>query len=257
MIRWLPARPVTAAVSALSALVPDSLYAAVVARTYPRFEPELRRLADFCPLGGTALDVGAWYGPWSRALARRADRVVAFEPNPDVATVLSRTVPANVQVFRAAATDRVGEDDLWVPTTGTGTEGVASLRQEANPSARAVRVPTTTIDELDLPDVAMIKLDVEGSELPALCGARSTLVRHRPVLLIELEYRHGPVDEVLAYLAELGYAGEVLLADQWVPLSEFDLAGHQQRVAPLVRGYLSAVLLGGPRYVNNVLFRPR
>lgn len=256
MLARLPARPVTAALARLSALVPDRLFAGVVARTYRLVEPELRRLHEYCPRHGTGLDVGAWYGPWSRAMASRLDRVVAFEPNPSVATILSRTVPANVRVVRAAATDRVGTDELWVPVTGMGTEAVASLRQAAG--ARAVPVDTTTIDSLNLPDVTMIKLDVEGAELAALRGARATLERCRPVLLIELEYRHGPVDEVLALLAELGYAGEILLGARWAPLAEFDLAGHQERVAPRVGGYLSRVLSGGrPRYVNNVLFRPR
>jgi FkbM family methyltransferase len=255
MARWLPARPVTAAVSALSRLVPDRTFAAVVARTYRRYEPELRRLDDFCPRHGTALDVGAWYGPWARALARRVDRVIAFEPNPEVAALLSRTVPPNVRVLRAAATDQAGDATLWVPPTGMGTEAVASLRPGTTADARAVRVPCTTIDELDLSDVTMIKLDVEGAELPALRGARATLARCRPTLLIELEYRRGPVDEVLVFLAELGYAGEVLLDDGWRPLAGFDLAAHQRDVAPRIRGYLPTVLLGGPRYVNNILFR--
>lgn len=255
MLGWLPERPVTSAVAALSTLVPDRLYAEVVARTYRRCEPELRHLAAFCPPRGTAVDVGAWYGPWSRALAARVDRVVAFEPNPDVATILSRTVPSNVSVVRAAATDRVGTDELWVPATGMGTEAVASLREV--PHATAVSVPTTTIDAQGLSEVTMLKVDVEGAELEVLRGATSTLDACRPALLVELEYRRGPVDEVLALLGELGYSGEVLLADQWVPLSSFDLAGHQERVAPTVGGYLSRVLLGGPRYVNNVLFRAR
>lgn len=255
MLGWLPERPVTSAVAALSALVPDRVYAGVVARTYRRCEPELRQLADFCPSRGTAVDVGAWYGPWSRALAARVDRVVAFEPNPSVATILSRTVPRNVSVVRAAATDRVGTDELWVPTTGMGTEAVASLREVEH--ARAVSVPTTTIDALGLSDVTLLKVDVEGAELEVLRGAQSTLESCRPVLLVELEYRRGPVHEVLALLAELGYSGDILLAGHWVPLTSFDLAAHQERVAPAVGGYLSRVLLGGPRYVNNVLFRPR
>ena len=244
----------TAAVSAISALLPDRLYAATIAASYRRFEPELRRLDDFCPRRGTALDVGAWYGPWSRALAKRVDTVLAFEPNPDVATLLARTAPRNVRVLAAAATDRDGTDTLWVPTTGMGTEAVASLRATGG---RPVRVDTVAIDGLELTDVTMIKLDVEGAELAALRGARSTVERCRPVLLIELEYRRGPVDEVLALLAELGYSGEVLLDGRWAPLAGFDLAGHQARVAPTVPGYLRTVLLGGPRYVNNVLFRPR
>ena len=88
---------VTAAVSKLAALAPDRVVAAALSATYPRFEPELARLHDFCPPRGTALDIGAWYGPWSRALARRVPRVVAVEPNPAVAAVLSRTAPTNVR----------------------------------------------------------------------------------------------------------------------------------------------------------------
>ncbi|HEU5475407.1 MAG TPA: FkbM family methyltransferase [Actinophytocola sp.] len=255
MARLLPVRPVTKAVSAVSALVPDRLLTAGIALTYRRFEPELRRLDDFCPRRGTALDVGAWYGPWSRALARQVDTVIAFEPNPEVAAVLASTVPGNVRVVRSAASDHIGEETLWVPGEGLGTEGVASLRAPANPGARAVSVPTTTIDALDLADVTMIKLDVEGAELAALRGAADTLRRCRPVLLIELEYRHGPVDEVLAFLGEFGYSGEILLGRTWRPLAGFDLAGHQRAVAPRFRGYLHTVLLGGPRYVNNILFR--
>jgi FkbM family methyltransferase len=242
--------------SRLAALVPDRLFTAAIARTYRRFEPELARLTEFCPDHGTAVDVGAWYGPWSRALARRVSRVVALEPNPRVAAVLAATVPHNVQVIRAAITDRPGSAELWVPRTGRGTEGTASLRP-GTAAASSVQVATTTIDDLNLTDVTMIKLDVEGAELAALRGARSTLASCRPALLIELEYRHGPVDNVLAFLADMGYTGEILLAGQWVSLFMFDLAGHQRAVAPHIRGYLPTILRGGPRYINNVLFRAR
>jgi FkbM family methyltransferase len=225
-----------------------------VHRSYPRFEPELRRLNDFCPDHGTALDVGAWYGPWSAALARRMDDVIAFEPNPTVAEALARSTPPNVRVVQAAATDHTGHDTLWV-RAGMGGEAVASLNPL--PHAQPVDVPCVTIDGLDLPAVGFIKLDVEGAELPALRGAHTTLARHHPTLLIELEYRRGPVADVLSYLAGLGYLGEVLLGDRWRPLDGFDLEAHQRRVAPTLRGYLRTVTLGGPRYVNNVLFRAR
>jgi FkbM family methyltransferase len=251
----MPPRPITAVASAVAGRLPDRVVAGMLTATYRRVEPELRRLDDFCPRRGTALDVGAWYGPWTRALARRVDRVVAVEANPEVAGVLERTAPPNVRVVRAAATDHTGEETLWVPPGGVGTEAVASLSQEANPGSQPVSVPATTIDELGLTDLTFIKLDVEGAELAALRGAESTVDKFRPVLLIELEYRRGPVDEVVDYLAGFGYRGEVLLGSTWHPLARFDLAGHQRRTAPLVRGYLPSVLLGGPRYVNNVLFR--
>jgi uncharacterized protein YllA (UPF0747 family) len=43
-------------------------------------------LPQLCPAGGTAVDVGANQGVFAYALAGIADRVVAFEPNPDYAS---------------------------------------------------------------------------------------------------------------------------------------------------------------------------
>ena len=48
-------------------------------------EPELARLPELMPRGGVALDVGANQGFFAYALAEVADRVLAFEPNPDYA----------------------------------------------------------------------------------------------------------------------------------------------------------------------------
>lgn len=251
---------VTAAVSRLSALLPDRFVTAALAATYPRFEPELARLADFCPARGTAVDIGAWYGPWSRALARRVPRVVAVEPNPAVAAVLARTAPRNVDVVRAAVTDQAGSGVLYVPTTGVGTEAVASMTSPVGVlPVDAVPVTTTTIDHLAPPDVSLLKLDVEGMEAAALRGAEGVLTERGPVLLIELEYRRSPVDEVVDLLAGHGYRAEVLADGHWRPLAGFDLSAHQERMLPLVdgRGYLEKVLRGGPHYINNVLFRKR
>ncbi|MDF3149614.1 FkbM family methyltransferase, partial [Streptomyces sp. T21Q-yed] len=50
----------------IAPLLPTRLVAAVARAVYPRFEPELARLAQLCPAGcGTAVDVGGWYGPWT------------------------------------------------------------------------------------------------------------------------------------------------------------------------------------------------
>ncbi|MEC4016147.1 FkbM family methyltransferase [Streptomyces sp. H27-D2] len=237
--------------------LPPRLVTGAAARLYPRFEPELRRLADFCPHGGTALDVGGWYGPWSRRLARRADRVIAVEPVPHLARLLTATAPANVEILQAAATDHSGNATLWLPPGGRGDRGVSSLvRRELHDTT--LSVPCLALDELALAAVTLIKIDVDGSELAVLRGAEQTILRERPSLFVELEVRIQPLAPVLELIESCGYRGWVLPGRDWLPLGDFDLAAHQSRTAHVAEhGLLRRTLAPRRRrYVNSVLFLP-
>ncbi|OPC79505.1 hypothetical protein B4N89_34425 [Embleya scabrispora] len=253
-----PERAVTLA-ARLGPRVPPKLVTTAVDVLYPRFEPELRRLADFVPAGGTAVDVGGWYGPWSRRLARRADRVVTVEPVPHLARLLAEGAPANVRVVAAAAGDRAAETvALWLPPGDRGDRGVSSLvRREIHD--RALEVPCVRLDDLGLTEVVFVKIDVDGSESAVLRGAEKVLRRDHPALFIEVETRIGSPAPVLDLLAELGYAGWVLPGRQWLPLAGFDLSGHQSRTAHVAeRGLLRRSLAPfSRRYVNSVLFLPK
>ncbi|MBR7678610.1 FkbM family methyltransferase, partial [Streptomyces daliensis] len=221
-------------------------------------EPELRRLTDFCPPYGTAVDIGGWYGPWTRRLSRRADRVVTIEPVPHLARGLRATTPPNVEVLQAAATDHAGRATLWLPADGRGDRGVSSLVRRREVHDTALDVPCLPVDELALTEVTLLKIDVDGSELAVLHGAERTLRRFGPALFIELELRIQPLSPVLGLLTSLGYTGWVLPERDWVPLASFDLASHQQHTAHVAEhGLLRRSLAPNRRrYVNSVLFLP-
>ncbi|MDJ1130596.1 FkbM family methyltransferase [Streptomyces iconiensis] len=236
--------------------LPGSLLARATDLLYPRFEPELRHLADFCPHGGTAVDIGGWYGPWTRRLARRADRVVTIEPVPHLARHLRATAPPNAEILQAAASDHSGTATLWLPPDGRGDRGVSSLvRREVHDTT--LDVPCLPLDELGLTDVTLLKIDVDGSELAVLHGAEATVKREQPALFIELELRIQPLAPVLSLLSALGYEGWVLPARDWTPLADFDLAAHQRRTGHVAEhGLLRRSLAPHRRYVNSVLFLP-
>lgn len=250
-----PAVPTSAKVIGV---VPEPLRFRALAWQYRLAEPELARLDDFAPRGGTAVDVGAWWGPWTYWLARRASEVAVIEPIPALARFLARQAPGNATVHNLALSDAAGEAQLWVPVGGAGSEGRSSLRAPSGVDSVPINVRTVRLDDLGLRDLRFAKIDVEGHEQAVLRGAEQTIARDRPTLLIEIEQQPDrSVHEVFADLAGLGYAGRFLQGGRWRRLEEFDLEDHQLRHQAGIqhRGYAGNLLLGR-KYVNNFVFDP-
>jgi FkbM family methyltransferase len=197
------------------------------------------------------MDVGAWYGPWTRKLTKLADAVVAIEPANQLANHLRAAFPT-AQIVEAAASDAIGTATLHVPSIGP-LVGTSSLEYGEGIDVEVRRI---TIDSLDLSDVSFIKLDVEGHELPALLGAANTIDRDGPLLLIEMEVRIHPLEPVLDLLRAWGYRGYVLPHHTWIPLADIDLAAHQRAaIARVSQSFIRRVVWPRPRYINSVLFR--
>lgn len=174
-----------------------------------------------------AVDGGANVGAYTRVMMRRFACVHAFEPAPDVFAALSRNISEwngedRVQLHPNALSDRresVSLSTRWWRRT-------PSRRVMGGGSIAALR-----IDDLDLPDLAFLKLDVEGYEERALRGAEKTILRFHPVIMVEdrrqLSARYGDPQGTRSYLRSLG-------AEQWacVGPKQFDYVYGFGRSAP-------------------------
>jgi FkbM family methyltransferase len=175
----------------LTLLVPPSAYyRRRIAAEARSGEPELAVLDTLMRRGGTAVDVGANQGFFAYALSEVADRVVAFEPNPDYAAFARVMLRGRARVHRLALSNEAGRATFRVPVDHDGTvlHFAGSLKDAHGqfPRYRAYEVEVRTLDSFALEDVRFIKIDVEGSEREVLDGARVTIARDRPVLLLEL-----------------------------------------------------------------------
>ncbi len=65
-------------------------------------------------------------------------------------------------------------------------------------------VEMVTLDSFNLDNVSFIKIDVEGHEIEVLKGARATLERNKPVMVIEV-YGRSDKDDRLDFIRSLGY----------------------------------------------------
>src|ERR1051326_10425 len=81
---------------------PSAYYRRRIAAEAPAGEPELAVLDQLMRRGGTAVDVGANQGFFAYALSALADRVVAFEPNPDYALFARIMLRGRAEVHRLA-----------------------------------------------------------------------------------------------------------------------------------------------------------
>ena len=190
----------------LAMLLPPSLfYRRRMAEEARSGEPELAILDRIVPRGGTAVDVGANQGVFAFALADIADRVVAFEPNPDYAMFARWMLRGRAEVHAVALADKPGRATFYVPHSDEGLVlHLAGSLKRAHHQFKTIEsyaVEVRTLDEFRLTDVTFIKIDVEGSERDVLDAARETIARERPPLLLEL--LSGTHDDPGALTAEI------------------------------------------------------
>jgi FkbM family methyltransferase len=213
-------------------------------------------------LRGRAIDAGANTGTYTYAFSRIFDSVEAFEPQPWCAAGISdfARTREHVRVHRLGLSDRPRHAALHVPLVNGRwrshlATGLGSLTPHPLLPSHRIPVDLVPLDAFGFSDVAAIKIDVEGHETEVLAGARETIARCMPTLIVEIEQRHLPegvtVDSVFDTIGEAGYRGWFLRRGEAVPLDEFRVERDQLP-------YSAAVARGerAPDYVNNFIFQP-
>jgi FkbM family methyltransferase len=171
-------------------------------------EFELQLLLRLIKPGDIVIDAGANIGALSVPMAQRVGPdgwVLAAEPQRLVHQALCANVAANGLANVVAHWCGLGAAAgvAVVPPFDHSQEnnyGGVNLRA----GGAGERVPVVSIDSLDLPGCALIKVDVEGMELDVLRGAAETIRRYQPRLFVENNgtERSPPL---IAWLLEQGY----------------------------------------------------
>jgi len=155
--------------------------------------------------GTMAIDVGAHIGNHSIFFSKICKlQVIALEPFLDSYKILLQNIKLNrlgslVTALRKAAGNTRGRGEpLSANPLNTGMAGV-----EARPVGQVDIIP---LDDLEFKTtVALLKIDVEGSELHVIKGATGIIERDRPLIYVEAENPRSR-RALTAFLGPLGYS---------------------------------------------------
>lgn len=161
--------------------------------------------------GGMVLDIGANIGALTIPLARIAKSVLAIEPQPWVADVLTANVAINnlrnVDILRACVGEKSGSVSMPISDPnikgnfgGVGLYGVPSNTT----SDRTQHIQVYALDDLTLGKVDVIKMDVEGHEEMALRGMSRLITESRPIMYVEAD-RTEKLPGLFKYIRSFGY----------------------------------------------------
>jgi len=131
----------------------------------------------------TVVDVGAnigWYTLNAATAVSVKGRIIAFEPEPNNFSLLSRSIALNsmnnVELIRESVSDRQGHQTLFLADGNIG--GHSTTRAVG---LNRIEVPSTTLDlslaEFGVDGVHVLKVDVEGAEPQVVLGAAEQLKR--------------------------------------------------------------------------------
>ena len=247
--KW-PRAAIPYSIASLS--VEDRIKNLLPARLYYRYkigrelrgvEPELALLRELVPARSTAIDVGANRGYYSWALSRVAATVEAFEPNPVLARFAQAKLGRRVRLHQVALSDHEGSATLYVPrrASGSSLHIIGNLGNVyAHNNVDEIQVRLATLDSYGFENVGFIKIDVEGSEMEVLAGARETIRINRPRMLIELLAGiHGD------YLTRIERIQNDFGYDAWIVI------GREKFEAKLALAEMERL-----RRTSNILFTP-
>ena len=207
------------------------LFKSCVKQHHRELIPLLQR---FIPADGVVLDAGGHAGQFAKLFARMAPEghVYTVEPGPYALSVMRPAIRfnrlRNVTIVPVGLSDSPGSATHHVPIKRSGSLGyglghIADLAEQGghHPTVRE-SVLLTTIDRLAMDEglrrLDFVKADIEGWEFRMILGARRTLLRFRPSLMLEVNCwalrRAGDTPEALfSYFGSIDYCGYILEPD--------------------------------------------
>ncbi|MEK6840551.1 MAG: FkbM family methyltransferase [Nanoarchaeota archaeon] len=184
------------------------------------YEPEMAVIPKIVHNPEVIIDIGANYGPYSFFLSKLYPeaRIFAFEPAKSSYYILKRITKefnlSNVTLLKKGLGAKEEKKDIITPLQYTILAYVSGKNIQKSSKDSVEEIEITTLDKFfvrnKISKIDFIKCDVEGFELEVFKGAKKTIRKFKPLILVEIEERHTKKyginpDKVMKFFKGLGY----------------------------------------------------
>jgi len=169
-----------------------------------------RDLEKYYVKGTEILDIGANIG-YNSLMFSDYGPVVSFEPVYHEIVIRNAKLNAlrhRINIYPCALSDEKKTTEIFIPAKGCQSNthinyGGTSFHLNGDMKGESVKVKCERLDDIYDGKPSIIKIDVEGHELQVLEGAKETIKKHMPTILVEIhDFETSPVAK---FFESLGY----------------------------------------------------
>jgi len=185
---------------------------------------------------GIVVDVGANIGNHALAFARHFDRVISFEPNPQIWPAIERNIGLNPWADIELRKVGLGDEPADLPIFVNSNHGLSTfLPGEIDNAQGIVTHIAVGDDELAGTKIDALKIDVQGFEQNVLRGLQKTIVTSRPLIWVEITETtlDTPTASALAELIPTRFRLLRFVSHRGIVLNRTDLAEHAAERLPV------------------------
>ena len=154
----------------------------------------------------TYIDVGALDGDTAKPFVNNFEKIIAFEPNPEV----FKQIPESIEKYNVGLGDQTETRNLVLPNNGKNLAAHGSVTRYSS-GIKTFPVTIKTLDSYNFTNIDFVKIDVEHFELQVCKGAENTLKRCMPTVMFE--NKRNEASGCKHFLESLGYQTKMFKSD--------------------------------------------
>ncbi len=154
----------------------------------------------------TYIDIGALDGDTAKPFVNNFQKIIAFEPNPEV----FKLIPESIEKYNVGLGAQTETRNLVLPDNGKNLAAHGSVVRFKE-GVKTFPVNIKTLDSYNFTNIDFVKIDVEHFELQVCKGAENTFKRCMPTVMFE--NKRNEASACKHFLESLGYQTKMFKSD--------------------------------------------